>query len=885
MRLRFVLDRLLRRARLDHDMDEEMLSHLAERAADLQRAGVPPPEAQRRARLEFGALENYKEQCRETRRFYLLHGFFEDLRFGGRMLRRAPGVSLLALLCLIIGIGANAAVWSWIEGILLRPFPAVAHQERMMAIAGSYRQAGGDFNPDLSWPDFADLRKNCTLFDAFIADKITGTTLGIGNRAGRAVGSIVSSNYFEALGVRPILGRGFRPAEEVGRNSHPVTVISYRLWQDRFHGDPAIIGKMQRLNGVLHTIVGVAPPGFNGTFVGWAIQFWVPVSMQETFGPTGYGLEDRNSRWIEGFVVLKPGVTPQQAQSQISAVAARLETAYPATNRGHGIRLYPLWKTPFNHARTMLPTLGIALAVVVFVLLIACANVSNLLLARGVARRHEMTVRLAVGARRGRLLRQLLTEALLLSTLAVAAGLLFAYWCRNLMVLLLPTRGGLSMSLPGELDWRVLALSAALCLITTALFGVIPAIQASRVDLAATIKAESASVVGGRRRGLARWGLVLLQVALSFVLLVGAGLLLQSLRNMQNISTGFSTHNVLTTWVDLRSAGYDEQRTKNFEDQLIDRLQAVPGVESAAFAQSVPFSYSGYFSAPVEIEGYPTTLGEQPTLEYNQVGPGYLATMGIPRLSGREFTHADNESGPLVAIVNQTMATQYWRGRDPMGSRFQANGRWLRVVGVAKDSKYSSLSEPPAPFFYVPLRQSTGGDDLNIRTVLPPQAMALTLAREVHALDENLALGEVITMGEEVARTMAPQHVALLLLTVFSILALLLAAIGMYGVMSYTVSQSRRELGLRMALGAGPRDLLRLVLSHGLTLTGAGVLLGAAVTLASSRLLGYLLYRVSPRDPLAYASALIVMTIAALAACFAPAWRAARIDPVRALRS
>ena len=287
-----VLDRLLRRARLDRDMDDEMRSHIAERAADLERSGVPAVEAARRARLEFGAVENYKEQCRETRRFHLLHGFFEDVRIGWRMLCRAPGVSLLALLCLTIGIGANAAVWSWIEGILLRPFPAVAHQERMMAMAGTYRGKAGEVGQSegLSWPDFLELRRNCTLFDAFIADRIMGTTLGIGNRAERATGSVVSANYFDALGVRPILGRGFQPNEEAGRNAHPVTVISYQLWKERFRGDPAIVGKTQLLNGVRHTIVGVAPKGFYGTFVGWPIQFWVPASMEETFDPPGYKL-------------------------------------------------------------------------------------------------------------------------------------------------------------------------------------------------------------------------------------------------------------------------------------------------------------------------------------------------------------------------------------------------------------------------------------------------------------------------------------------------------------------------------------------------------------------------------------------------------------------
>ena len=391
MPVQFVLDRLFRRERLDHSMEEELRFHIAERAADLHRAGVPMAEAERRAQLEFGGMENYKEQCRETRRFHGLHGFFADLRFGFRMLWRSPGFSILAILCLTLGIGANAAVFSWVEGILFRPYPAVAHQERLFALTGTSR---GEADPTaLSWPDFLDLQRGCTLFDSFLVSKITGTTLSIGDRAEVTTGSIVSANYFDAIGVHPILGRGFEPGEDSGRSAHPVTVISYQLWQGRFKGDPQIIGKTQRLDGVLHTIVGVAPEGFYGTFVGWAMQFWVPASMEEIFEGGGYKLEDRGARWIEAYAWLKPGVTREQAQQEIAAVAKRLEADYPETNRGRSVKLWPLWQTPFNNAGTLLPTLEIMLAVVVFVLLIACANVGNLLLVRSFARRHEMTVR------------------------------------------------------------------------------------------------------------------------------------------------------------------------------------------------------------------------------------------------------------------------------------------------------------------------------------------------------------------------------------------------------------------------------------------------------------------------------------------------------------
>ena len=879
---------ILHRDRLDESMNDEMRFHIAERAAELQRNGMPSEDARRRARIEFGNVENFKDQIRETRRFRVLQDFFEDIRFGLRLLRRNPAVSLLALFCLTIGIGANAAVFSWIEGILLRPYPLVAHQDRMMAIIGTNHGAAGETGNsiDISWPNFQDLERNSTMFDAFIVDRIMGTSLAIGNRAQVVTGSVVSHNYFDALGVRPILGRGFEPLEDVGRNAHPVTVISYHLWQDRFHGDPGIIGKTQMLNNVPHTIIGVAPKGFYGTFVGWAMEFWVPMSMQELFTGGGYKLEDRGAGLVEGYVMLKPGVTAAQAQQELNAIAARLEQQYPGADRGHGVKLYPLYATPFNNAGNLLPTLTIALVVVVFVLLIVCANVSNLLLTRGLSRQHEMTVRIAVGARRGRLLRQLLTEGFVLAAISAVAGMFLARWARDLMAAMLPARGGVRMNLPGEIDWRVMALSTSVCLVSALIFGLVPAIRASRVDLASTLKSETAGVVGGHRRGLVRAGLVLLQVALSFVLLVGAGLLLKSLRSMQNADPGFSQDRVLVGGINFVPAGYDVRHTHAFQDQLVDRLKTLPGIEAAAFARGIPFSYTAYSSTPVYVDGMKASPDEWPIAQYNEIGPDYLATMGIPVVAGREFTRADDDKAPLVAVVNQTMAEQLWEGRDPVGLRLQMKGKWYQVVGVARNVKNRTTSESAVPFFYVALRQSeVGGSALQVRTTLAPQALAQTVVREIQGLDANLALGEVITMREEVERTMAPQRISLVMISCFAVLALVLAAIGLYGVMSYIVSQSTRELGLRMALGAGPRELLRLVLSYGLMLTALGLGVGLAVAFGTSRLLGYLLYRVSPRDPLPFAVAFIAMLIAAIGACLVPALRAIRIDPLRALRT
>ena len=883
--LRSMVQRLaafFRRRRLEDDLDDELRSHL-EMSIELNlRGGMSPAAARREALRSFGGVEQTKEIYRDQRALPMIETTLQDLRFGLRVLRRSPGFSILAILCLTLGIGANAAVFSWVEGILFRPYPLVSHQERLLALAGTARD---EKSTETSWPDLLDLQRNCKFLDALFVSKITGATLSIGERADITTGSIVSANYFDAIGVHPILGRGFEPGEDAGRNAHPVAVISYQLWQSRFKGDQQVIGKTQRFNNVLHTIVGVAPQGFYGTFVGWAMNFWVPASMEEAFEADGYKLEDRGARWAEAYVRLKPGVTRDQAQQEISAIASRLEVDYPDTNRGRGIKVWPLWQTPFNNAGTLLPTLEIMLAVVAFVLLIACANVGNLLLVRSFARRHEMTVRLAIGAGRGRLLKQLLTEGLIVSALGAAGGMLVAYWCRHALVLLLPARSGIAMHLPGEIDGRVLALSAGVCLIATLIVGLVPAFQTRNLDLAGALKAESSGVVGGRGRAWVRSSLVVLQVCLSFILLVGAALLMQSLQKIRTTSPGFTTTGVLETGVSVVAAGYDVPRAKIFQDELIERVRSLPGVESAAYARLAPLGYGSYSSTPIAVDGYEPPPNEQPTAEYNQVSPAYFATLGIPLISGREFTRADDENAPLVAIVNETMVARYWRGQNPIGQRLQVKGKWVQVAGVSADSKYESMRENPKPFFYVPLRQDFArGPGLNIRTTQPLQTIQAAVTREVRAIDSNLALYEMITLQEQVDRSTSPQLVAVTLVTILGGLALLLASIGLYGVMSYAVSQSTRELGLRMALGAGASNLLRLVMSRGLAMMAAGVIIGAAVAFGLTRLLGNLLYKVSPHDPLAFGSAFAVMTITAIAACVLPAWRATRTDPARVLR-
>src|SRR5579863_10672933 len=601
----FRVTALFRHRRLEDDLDAELRSHL-EFAAERNRGrGMSAAMARREALLELGGVEQTKEECREQVAIPVIETAVQDLRFGMRMLRRSPGFTAIAILCLTLGIGANATVFSWVEGILFRPYPLVSHQERLVALAGTV----GDQRDQTSWPDLLDVQRSCTLCESLFVSSITGATLSIGERAEVMTGSIVSANYFDAIGVHPILGRGFESGEDTGRNAHPIVVISYHLWQTRFRGDPEIIGKTQRLDKIVHTIIGVAPEGFYGTFVGRSMEFWVPASMLEIYSAGTYKLEDRGAHWAESFVRLKPGVTRNQAQQEISAIASRLESEYPATNRGRGIRVWGLWQTPFNHARELLPIFQIMVVVVMFVLLIVCANVGNLLLVRSSARRQEMTVRLALGAGRGRLVRQLVTEGLLLSVCGAVGGMLLTYWSSHSLALLFP---GDTLYLPGQIDGRVLGLSAAICLVTTLAVGLVPAFQTRDLAVADALKTGASSVMGARGRAWFRSSLVVLQVTLSFILLAGGALLLQSLRQIRTTSPGFSTTNVIDTAVDLSTAGYDAPRSKIFLDELIQRIRAIPGVEAAAYARGVPLGYGSFSSTSIAVDDYEPQPKEQP---------------------------------------------------------------------------------------------------------------------------------------------------------------------------------------------------------------------------------------------------------------------------------
>jgi len=863
--------------------DEEARFHLDQRTDEYIRGGMTAEAARRAALKRFGSVALATDRTGDADRFRWVDDFRRDAGYGLRTLRRSPGFALLAILCLTLGIGANAAVFGWIEGILLRPFPLVVDQDRLFAVVSTNR---GSYRDDMAWPDWLDLQRGSALVDAFIAEKITGSTLSVGDRAERTIGSVVSANYFDAIGVHPILGRGFSPGDDIGRNAHPLTVISYEMWQERFHGDPDVVGRTQVLSGLPHTIVGVAPKGFYGTFVGYAFQFWVPVSMQAQFQGGGYRLEDRGARWIEGFVRLKPGVTMDQAQAELSAIMARLERDFPETNTGRGIRLYPLWQTPFNGAASMRPTLTVALGVVLAVLLIACANVGILLLVRAFARRQEMTVRLSIGAGRGRLIRQLLTEGLILATIAGAGGFAIARWLRDALALIAPARSGITPRFAGELDWRVFAAGMVVCLGSTVLFGLVPALATSDINLADALRGASGSVDASRRAGWLRSSLVVVQVALSVVLLVGAGLVIKSFQAMRAASPGFTTDGVVTTALDLIGAGYDAGRARILQDELLRRLRAVNGVQSAAVSASTPFSYASFAMARIAVDGYDAPRDQQPTAEFNTISADYFTTLGISIVAGRAFTDADDERAARVAIVDETMGARFWRGANPVGSRVQANGQWMSVVGVARPIKMHNLLDAPSPYFYVPARQNPIRNfAFHIRTRLGAAALRPLLVAEIQTLDANIAPSELLTMREQVDRMATAQQVALPMLIVFGAIALTLAVIGLYAVMSATVAQGTRQLALRAALGAEASDLMRLVLARGMAVTAIGVAAGAACAFGTTRLMGYLLYQVSPRDPIVFAAALLVVAVSAAVTCLIPAWRATRTDPLQALRA
>jgi predicted permease len=807
--------------------------------------------------------------------------FWQDLRYSLRMLIKRPGFTIVVVTALALGIGANATIFTWIKAVLLASLPGIEQPEKLLEIWGATRNNSALSS---SYVDYLDYRDQNKVLSGLTAHQVLPLNLGRGEKPERVWGAIVSGNYFEVLGVKALIGRTFLPEEDRTPNTHPVVVIGYGLWERRFGADPNVLGRTITLNEHDFTVIGVAPKDFGSPFAGLALDVWTPVMMKDYVARPHFSLTDRGSRWLMVMGRLKPGATVPQAQANIAAIANQLEQEYPQTNEQMGVAVYSVLQSPFSLKQNMRPALAILMAAVAVVLLIACANVANLLLARAASRRKEIAMRLALGGSRGRLVRQMLTESFVLASLGAALGLAIAFWTARSLAAFLPPYASRA-SFDTRPDAVVFAFTLGLTVITTLLFGLAPTLHASKQDLVTAMKDNTATVGRGPRKVSLRHALVITQVALSMVALISAGLFVRSLREAYKADPGFDPHGVLLASFDPFLSGYDESRGREFYRRLVERVRTVPGIQSATLARRLPLTDGGIAFATVAIDGYAPAKDEDMRLNYETVGPQYFQTMRIPFVHGRDFDERDQEGAPGVVIINETMARRYWPGGDALGRRLNLTKDWLEIVGIAKDVKYRSLKEAPLPFLYLPLLQDYRSNMILVaRTAVEPEQMSQSVRAEVAALDPEIPIFDFKTLEEHVGISLYLQRMAATLLSIFGLLALSLAAIGLYGVMAYSVSQRTRELGIRVSVGAERRDIFKLILGQGLAISVVGLLAGLVAALAVTRLTANLLYGVSATDPVTFLVIAVLLLSVTSLACYFPARRATKVDPMIALR-
>ena len=808
--------------------------------------------------------------------------FWQDLRHSVRTLLKRPGFTLTIVTTLALGIGANATIFTWIKVVLLESLPGIDRPEDLVEIWGATSHNSALSTSYLDYLDFRD--RNATL-SALMAHQVLAMNLGRGEKPERVRGAVVSGNYFDVLGVKAFLGRTFVPEEDRTPNSHPVTVIGYGFWQRRFGSDTGVIGRTITLNEHDFSIIGVTPEDFASTFAGDSIDVWAPVMMKDYVARPHFSLTDRGSRWLMLMGRLKPGATVLQAQANIAAIARQLEESHPETNERLGVEVYSVTQSPYRLKRSLQSSLAILMAAVAVVLLIACANVANWLLARAASRRKEIAVRVALGGSRWRLMQQMFTESLLLASIGAAIGLTFAFWTARFLPAFLPpsASGGHFRTTP---DATVFAFTIALTVITTLLFGSAPMLHASRPDLVTGLKEGTAPIGRGRDKISLRHGLVVTQIALSMVALISAGLFVRSLREAYKVNPGFDPDHVLLAAFDPFLSGYDEARGREFYRHLVERERTLPGVKSATLARRLPLTLSNVGFASVTIEGYAAAPGEDLRLNYETVGPQYFQTMRIPLVRGRDFDEGDQENTHRVVIINETMARRYWPKGGVVGQRLKLTGDWLEIVGVAKDVKNRSLSELPRPLLYLPLLQDYRSDMILVaRTSMNPEQAFHGLQTVVSSLDSGVPMFNFKTLEQHIGLSLYLERMAATLLSIFGLLALSLAALGLYGVMAYSVNQRTRELGIRISIGAKQRDVLKLVLGQTLVLAAVGIAGGLVTAIAVTRFAASLLYGISPADPATFTLIAALLLLVSLAAGYFPARRATRIDPTIALRS
>ncbi|MGD0300099.1 MAG: ABC transporter permease [Bryobacteraceae bacterium] len=873
----FRLRALFRRKTVETELDDELRFHFEFNVQKYENLGLTREEALRRARLEFGGIGQVKEECREARGVHFMEELFQDVRYGLRMLRKSPGFAAVALLTLALGIGANTAIFSVVYGVLLRSLP--------------YQDPGGlvvlnETTPrigtvSVSYPNFLDWRSGNRSFSQMAAVASVSFNLGGVDQPENINGEAVSPNFLSMLGVRPILGRDFDASEEKAGTA-PVVLLSYQLWQSHLGGGLGALGRTINLDGKSFTIIGVLPPDF------------VSIDKTDIMVPIGVwltGNSDANSRGDRGDMAaigrLGPGVSFAQAQAEMQAIAARLAAAYPGTNDQFSAALRPIREVFVGEIR---PAILILFGAVLFVLLIACANVANLFLMRGAARTREIALRIALGATRGRIIRQMLAESFVLAFFGGLLGVAVSIAGIRGLARLIPMAGMAGGAV--NMNGTVLLFAAAAVVASAFLFGLVPAMNLTKPDVQPELKEGGRSASSGAGQNRLRGLLAAGEVAVALILLVGAGLMMKSLYRLLAVDPGFKTDRILTMDMQLRTAQYaKDPAVLNFWQQVLYRVRALPGVEAAALGTVVPFTDS-HSRADITIEGMALPKpGSFPHPDAHSVSPGYLRTLGVPLLRGREFTDADQANSPLVGMVNAAIARQFFPNQDVLGKRFMFGHpkadppRWITIVGIAADTKLYGLANPARLEVYLPLRQAvSSGMNLIVKSAADPAALTSSIRGAIASIDKDQPIFAIATMQELVNSSISTRRITLILLGLFSALALVLAAIGIYGVISYSVAQRTHEIGIRMALGADGGGVLRMILAQGVKIAGAGVAIGILASFGLTRLMTKLLYSVSAADPVTFAAVAIVLVLVAMLACYIPARRALRVDPIIALR-
>jgi len=908
---------------------EELAQHLDESYAELLASGVSEADAycQVRAELHDGELLTHGLQRVErfsnpepivlgtNRRTNMIADLWQDLRFGARMLAKQPGFTLIAMLSLALGIGANTAIFSLLDAVVLKTLPVREPQELALFnwLSGPKRMARnvlGDIGPDkatglttstsFSYLSFERLRdRNPSLVDVF-AFMPRSFSVHANDQAEFVQGQLVSGGYYAGLGVQPLLGRGISVADDQAGAS-PVAVITHRYWERRFNNDPAVIGKPIKVNQIPCTIVGVTPPGFYGALqVGQAADVSIPLALEPQLSPTNSRLSKPWMWWLRVMGRLKPEVTAEQARAELElafqqsaqegwASAPAQNQPTPAMQEPRDVPLLRVADGSQGLAelrKKRAQSLTILMVVVGLVLLIACANIANLLLVRAATRRKEIAVRLALGAGRFRLLRQLLTESILLAGLGGALGVVLAYWGKDLLLALQPWGGG-ELALDLKLDFRVLSFTTIISLLTGLLFGLTPALRATRLDLTPTLKDTARNSSGDARSSLSK-ALVVAQVALSLVLLIGAGLFTRTLRNLQSLETGFNHENLVTFGLNPRLNNYPNAQIAQLFHRLLERLETIPGVRAVTLSQ-YPILAGSRNDAPIFVQGQASQANDGSNALVNDVAANFLDTLQIPILRGRGLTSQDDERAPRVAVVNQAFARKYFGAEDPLGKRFGLDGPknsgQFEIVGLAQDAKYFQMRGAMPPTVYLPYFQEPASDaSFAVRTTGEPTAMIASIRQAVREIDGSLPISDFKTVRQQVESGWAQERLFATLSSFFGLLAVMLAAIGLYGVMAYSVARRRNEIGIRMALGAQRRDVIRLVLRESLLLVALGAGIGLATALATTRLISAQLFGLAPTDPLTITAATLLLLAVATLAGYLPARKAAQTDPMLALR-